>query len=360
MHMVSSRFIDFGDTDPLGSQAVYHGLARAMGPDDDPILDMVRPDGQYVCIGAHQELEKEVDVEYAEAKGLPIYRRHVGGGTVLLDDGQYFWHFIIPTDKVESTPGALFERFSQPVIDTYRHFGLEAAYNPVNDIVAGGKKIGGTGAGDIGEATVIVGSFMLDFDIEQMVKVIQAPSEKFQDKMFKTMQENMTTMRAELGELPPLDELKAVFRESVEDRLGWELRDDSPTDVELEAIEAARDELADPDWVRRKGLHGPEDRTKVREGVHVSEGRHKATGGLIRATVVEADGVIDDLVLSGDIQILPETGLDDLAADLVGEPLDDGELTDAAAASLDRRGIETPGVTPADFSTAIRAAVAEA
>lgn len=357
--MVTARFIDFGDTDPLGSQAVYHGLARAMAADDRPILDMVRPDGQYVCIGAHQELEKEVDVEYAEANGLPVYRRHVGGGTVLLDEGQYFWHFIIPTEQVDSTPAALFERFSQPAIDTYHHFGVEAAYAPVNDIVAGGKKIGGTGAGDIGDATVIVGSFMLDFDIERMAQVIQAPSEKFQDKMYKTLQENMTTMRAELGEVPPLDELRTVFREAVEDRLGWDLEDDSPTDDEQVAIQAARDEISDPEWVRRKGLHGPEGRAKVKEGVHVSEGRHKAEGGLIRATVVEADGRIDDLVLSGDIQILPETGLDELAADLVGEPFDEMELQDAVAASIDRRGIETPGVTPADFSTAILASVAD-
>ncbi len=357
--MVTARFIDFGDTDPLGSQAVYHGLARTMGADDQPVLDMVRPDGQYVCIGAHQELDKEVDVEYAEANGLPIYRRHVGGGTVLLDEGQYFWHFIIPTEQVEDSPATLFERYAQPCIDTYRHFGVEAAYHPVNDIVAGGKKIGGTGAGDIGDATVIVGSFMLDFDIEQMVKVIQAPSEKFQDKMYKTMQENMTTMRAELGEVPPLDELKAVFRDAVEDRLGWDLEDASPTDDEQAAIQAARDELADPEWVRRKGLHGPEGRAKVKEGVHVSEGRHKAEGGLIRATVVEADGRIDDLVLSGDIQILPETGLDELAADLVGEPLDENEIRDAVAASIDRRGIETPGVTPSDVTAAILASVAD-
>lgn len=357
--MVRARFIDFGDTDPLGSQAVYHGLARAMDEDDDPVLDMVRPDGQYVCIGAHQELEKEVNVEFAEANGLPIYRRHVGGGTVLLDAGQYFWHFVVPTDEVDSTPEALFERYSQPAIDTYQHFGVDATYAPVNDIVADGKKIGGTGAGDVGEATVIVGSFMLDFDVERMAKVVRAPSEKFQDKMYQTLQKNMTTMRTQLGEIPPLDELRAVFRDAVEDRLGWELRDDVPTDEETAAIDAARDELADPDWVHRKGLHGPEGRAKVKAGVHVGEGRHKATGGLIRATVVDSDGTIDDLVLSGDIQVLPETGLEALAADLVGEPLERAAIRDAVAESIERRGVEMPGVTPEDFAGAILASIAD-
>jgi len=328
-----------------------------MGAEDDPVLDMVRPDGQYVCIGAHQELEKEVDVAFAEANGLPIYRRHVGGGTVLLDSGQYFWHYVVPTAAVESSPEALFERYSQPCIDTYQHFGVDARYAPVNDIVVDGKKIGGTGAGDVGEATVIAGSFMLDFDVEQMAKVVRAPSEKFQDKMYKTLQENMTTMRAQLGELPPLSEIRTVFRDAVEDRLGWELRDDVPTDEETAAIDAARDELVDPDWVERKGLRGPEGRTKVREGVHVGEGRHKATGGLIRATVVDSDGTIDDLVLSGDIQVLPETGLDDLASDLVGVRLERGALRDAVAESIDRRGVEMPGVTPEDFGAAILAAI---
>jgi lipoate-protein ligase A len=46
-----------------------------------------------------------------------------------------------------------------------------------------GRKIGGTGAASIGEATVMVGSFMFDFDTETMSRCLKVPSEKFRDKL---------------------------------------------------------------------------------------------------------------------------------------------------------------------------------
>lgn len=356
--MVSARFVDFGVTDSLTSQAAYHGLARAMEAGDDPVLDVVRPAEQYVCIGAHQELEKEVDVDFAESAGLPIYRRHVGGGTVLLDDGQLFWHFVLPKGSVaQGAVDDLFERFTRPAIDAYQALGIDAQYAPVNDIVANGKKIGGTGAGDIGDATVVVGSFMLEFDVETMAEVVTAPSEKFADKMYETLQQNMTTMKQELGEVPPEAEIVGAFREAIEDRLDWELRDDDPTPAEETAIDAAREELRDDDWLHRKGLSSGREGTKIKEGTHVGEGRHKAEGGLLRATVVAADGTLEDLVLSGDIQVLPESGLADLAADLTGQPLEEAAIREAAADSIDERSIQLPGVGPEDVATAVMAGV---
>lgn len=358
---MTARFLDFGTTDPLTSQAVYHGLAKAMDESSEPVLDMVRPDAPYVSIGAHQELEKEVDVAFAEDAGLPIYRRHVGGGTVLLDSNQLFWHYVIPRESLSyASTDELFERFLQPAIDTYQQIGVDASYAPVNDLVVGQRKIGGTGAGEIGDATMLVGSFMLDFDVETMAKVVRPPSEKFQDKMYETLQQSMTTIAEQLDEVPPVEEIQAIFRDAVEDRLDWDLRDDEPTEAEERAIDEAREELADPDWLRRRGLASSRSRTKIKGDTHLSEGRYKATGGLIRATVVEKEGVLDDLLLSGDIQVLPETGLEDLAVDLVGRPLEREALVEATGESIERRDVELPGVEPDDVAAAILAAVEQA
>ena len=62
--------------------------------------------------------------------------------------------------------------FIEPVVRTYRELGVQADYRPINDIHVAGRKIGGTGAASIGEATVMAGSFMFDFDTATMAKCL--------------------------------------------------------------------------------------------------------------------------------------------------------------------------------------------
>lgn len=158
------RVIDFGNVSALSSLAAFHGLAEALRPGDDPILSFVSPETPFVCVGVHQEIAKEVDEDYCRANGLPIYRRRVGGGAVYLDHNQLFTHFIYPNDKVPAYAVNLYPMFIEPVVRTYRELGVQADYRPINDIHVAGRKIGGTGAASIGEATVMAGSFMFDFD----------------------------------------------------------------------------------------------------------------------------------------------------------------------------------------------------
>ena len=83
-----------------------------------------------------------------------------------------------------------------------------------------GRKIGGTGAASIGEATVMVGSFMFDFDTATMARCLKVPSEKFRDKLKTTLDDYMTTMTRELSTLPSRDDVKARFLKHCEAVLG--------------------------------------------------------------------------------------------------------------------------------------------
>ena len=58
------------------TQLIYHSLAL-LGRE---ALCLVSPASPYVCIGYHQDLEQEVDLEYCRANDIPIFRREVGGG----------------------------------------------------------------------------------------------------------------------------------------------------------------------------------------------------------------------------------------------------------------------------------------
>lgn len=350
------RVLDFGYVPALRSQSVYHGLAAAMQADDDPALSLVNPETPYVCVGLHQEIAKEVDEAFCKAEGLPIIRRHVGGGAVYLDRNQMFTHFIYPRAKAPEYAVNLYPRFIEPVVRTYRDLGIEAEYRPVNDIQVAGRKIGGTGAAAIGEATLLVGSFMFDFDTATMARCLKVPSEKFRDKLKSTLDDYMTTMTKLLDKLPSRDEVKRLFLKHCEDTLGVTVVEDTPTDAELKAIEAEDKALSDPDWTYRQGRKLVELGVKISAGTHLTESMHKAQGGLIRTHLLAQDGRVTELMLSGDFTCLPPDGIDRLAEKLHGARLDQEALTAAVAAGFKDLAIEMPGIEPSDVATAVMAA----
>ena len=351
------RVIDFGTVPALRSQSVYHGIAETITADSDPVLSLVSPQTPYVCVGLHQEIAREVDEEFCRQQGLPVYRRHVGGGAVYLDHNQLFTHFIYPRKKAPEFARNLYPLFIEPVVRTYRDFGIEAAYRPINDIHVNGRKIGGTGAASIAEATLMVGSFMFDFDTATMAKCLRVPSEKFRDKLRQTLDDYMTTIAKELDTPPAREALIERFLAHCADVLGVEPVISAPTDAELAAIERADAALADPEWTHTQGRKLVDLGVKIAAGTHLTESMHKAQGGLIRVHLVGSDGKVGDLMMSGDFTCLPPEGIDRVAGALAGVALDHAALSAAAGAAIERLGIEMPGVSPDDLATAIMAAV---
>ena len=351
------RVLDFGFVPALRSQAIYHGIAEAIGADDDPVLSLVNPDTPYICVGVHQEIAKEVDEAFCEARGLPIVRRHVGGGAVYLDRNQMFFHFMYPQGKTPQYAVNLYPMFIEPAVRTYRELGIAAEYRPINDIQVAGRKIGGTGAASLGEATVMVGSFMFDFDTATMARCLKVPSEKFRDKLKKTLDDYMTTMARELKELPSREAVKTMFLRHCEAALGVTVVADRPTAAEESAIADQEAALSDPAWTYRQGRKLVELGVKIAAGTHLTESMHKARGGLIRTHLVARDGAVANLMLSGDFTCLPEDGVDRLAAALVGVKLEQEALTAAAAAALRSLKLDMPGVEPSDIATVVMAAV---
>jgi lipoate-protein ligase A len=351
------RVLDFGYVPALRSQAVYHGIAAAMKAEDEPALSLVNPETPYVCVGVHQEIAKEVDEEFCKAAGLPIIRRHVGGGAVYLDRNQMFTHFVYPRRKAPEFAVNLYPMFIEPVVRTYRDLGIQAEYRPVNDIQVAGRKIGGTGAASIGAATLLVGSFMFDFDTAMMARCLKVPSEKFRDKLKTTLDDYMTTMTKQLERVPSRDEVKALFLKHCGETLGVTVVEDGPTAAEIKAIEAEDAALSDPAWIYRQGRKLLELGVKIAAGTHLTESMHKARGGLIRVHLLARHGRIAELMLSGDFTCLPPDGIDRLAEKLHGAKLDQDVLTGAVAAAFRDLTLDMPGVEPADIATAVMGAV---
>lgn len=352
--MTELRVLDFGIQPVLDSQAVYHGVAEAMRPGDAPVLTLVTPAAPYVCIGLHQDLEGEVDLDYCAQQGLLVIRRHVGGGAVYLDSGQLFFHFIYPRGRGPARVTDIYATYIEPVVRTYRRFGIPAVMRPINDIQVAGRKIGGTGAASIGDATVFVGSFLFDFDAQTMSRCLRVPSEKFRDKLFTSLSEYITSFRRELGaHAPSPATVQTAFLDGAAAALDVALRPGRPSPQELAAIEDWKRRLADPEWTRRAGRRGGADRVKISASTHLGEGRHKAPGGLLRVRLLTHEGRIAEVELFGDFTCLPEAGVARLAEALGGAPLEPEALLRRIESAMAALSLDMPGVRAKDWLAVI-------
>lgn len=350
--MSTIRLLDLGLVPPVRSQTIYHAVAYALEASTPDTIILVGPERPYVCIGYHQELEREVDTVYCRAHGLPVYRREVGGGAVYLDQNQVFTQWVFQRSALPEEIGERFAFYVKPLVETYRTLGIPASYRPINDIHVDGRKIGGTGAAQMGEAEVVVGSLMFDFDFATMARVLKVPSEKMRDKIYQSLSEYMTTMTRCLGSVPDREHVVGIYVEHCAQALGRDIAPGRLTDKELALAAELDAQFASDAWLHQKGGLR-QSGVRIHEDVRVAEGAHKAPGGLIRVTARLAAGRIDDVSLSGDFTMLPASALGALEEGLRGAPLERDALRARVTGVYTSAGIQSPGVTPDDLVTAV-------
>lgn len=282
------RVIDAGYVSPLRSQALWHGIADAMSPGDDPVLSFCRPSEPYVCVGYHRRLE-ELDLDACRELGLPVLRRQIGGGPVYLDSDQLFFQLSLPSDSAPSGVQRLYAQLLQPAATALSWLGVSAQVARTNDIVANGRKVSGTGAGQIGDGVVVVGNVMFDFPHARMAAVLRLPDEAMRGECLRLME-------VHVGTLPQLreDSVKLALRRAYECALGRLAVPGATRAHEDEAIAHWERQLSDLAWIVGPSLPAQQGRqVKVRAGVWVYDGAHERLR--VRATV-EDDRVISALI----------------------------------------------------------------
>jgi lipoate-protein ligase A len=241
--------------------------------------------------------------------------------------------------------------FIEPVVRTYRDLGIDAAYRPINDIHVDGRKIGGTAAAILDQATVLGGMFLFDFDAATMARCLKVPSEKFRDKLQTTLEDYVTSMRR----LAP----RALARNSQVDLLRHVadclnvVPQNSVTDVREDAAvaeEAVR--LSDPAWTSRTGRKFVSRGVKVAADTYLTEGSSKAPEALSAQLLTREDRIID-IEISGDFTCHPPSEIEVLADRLRGASLSGSSLVDTIAGLIVTLGLELPGVGPEHLAAAI-------
>jgi lipoate-protein ligase A len=343
-------FFDLGKLPGQQSMLTFHALAR-MGIEG---LIIVSPKIPLVSIGYFQDAPQEVDLQYCRESGIPYMRREVGGGATYLDENQIFYQLIWKKDnpRFPKAIDEVYPWFSQAPIEAYRSFGIEAEFRVVNDIITkAGRKIAGEGGGNIGECMVFVGGILLDFDYQSMSRILKVPDEKFRDKVYKAMEENLTTMKRELGMIPSREDVVAVLKEKFE-KITGKLTVASLNQDIIEKMKEIESWMTSEEFLFKKTPRIPTG-VKIREGVEVLYGLHKAKGGLIRTAQEISEGRIEDINISGDFTFFPKEGLAGLEASLENAALEEEKLIERVETFYEEKRVQSPGVESKDFAQTI-------
>jgi lipoate-protein ligase A len=201
-----------------------------------------------VVIGRFQSLRNEVDGEAARRHGIEVVRRISGGGAMFIEPGNTITYSIYaPLSMVE---GLSFQEsyalMDSWVLEALRELGIEAWYQPLNDITSAAGKIGGAAQTRRGGALLHHVTMAYDIDAAKMLDVLRIGREKLSDKGTASAAKRVDPLRSQTG-LPRaaiVERMLATFR-----RLHG-LHDDTLHADELAQAEAlVQTKFGSPAWI---------------------------------------------------------------------------------------------------------------
>lgn len=170
-----------------------------------------------VVIGSFQSYRNEVDPEGAARHGFDVVRRISGGGAMMMAAGQIITYSLyVPASLVQGMTFADSYAFLDDwVLQALRSIGIEATYQPLNDIASPTGKIGGAAQKRLANGGVLHhATISYDIDGQVMTEVLRIGREKLSDKGTTSAAKRVDPLRTqtgmERGEI--IERFKATFR----------------------------------------------------------------------------------------------------------------------------------------------------
>ncbi|MDY6766482.1 MAG: lipoate--protein ligase family protein, partial [Candidatus Nanohaloarchaea archaeon] len=176
---------------------------RVASGEAPPTLRIWEWEAPSVVIGRFQSVRDEVFEDMAEQENVNVVRRSTGGGAMFCEPGTVITYSLsLPEDHVET----------DDIVESYRELeewsltglgelGANAEWKPINDIVNGEQKIGGSAQGRWDSTVLHHTMLAYDLDIETMLKVLKIGEEKISDKAIESAAKRVSPL-SEQVDLP--------------------------------------------------------------------------------------------------------------------------------------------------------------
>ncbi|WP_144792926.1 biotin/lipoate A/B protein ligase family protein [Microbacterium paludicola] len=170
-----------------------------------------------VVIGSFQSYRNEVDPEGAARHGFDVVRRISGGGAMLMAAGQIITYSLyVPASLVQGLTFADSYAFLDDwVLQALRSVGVDATYQPLNDIASPTGKIGGAAQKRLANGGVLHhATISYDIDGQVMTEVLRIGREKLSDKGTTSAAKRVDPLRTQTGlsRAEIIDSFKTTFR----------------------------------------------------------------------------------------------------------------------------------------------------
>src|SRR5437667_10210771 len=187
--------------DPFMNMSVEEAIPRAVGDGTAPNTVRFWHNSNTIVLGCFQSADLEVNYDACKETGTQIVRRFTGGGAVYHDAGNLNYaislkkgHPLVPDNDLQ----LVFQRLSEGTVEGLRSLGVQAEFQPINDIQVDGKKVSGA-AGSLRWGTIFHhGCILVASDLAILGRVLSVPPVKLADRHVASVQKRVTTGRDEL------------------------------------------------------------------------------------------------------------------------------------------------------------------
>ena len=167
--------------DPFMNMSVEEAIPRAVGEGSAPNTVRFWHNSNTIVLGCFQSADLEVNYDACKETGTQIVRRFTGGGAVYHDAGNLNYaislkkgHPLVPDNDLQ----LVFQRLSEGTVEGLRSLGVQAEFQPINDIQVDGRKVSGA-AGSVRRGTVFHhGCVLVASDLAILGRVLNVPRVK--------------------------------------------------------------------------------------------------------------------------------------------------------------------------------------
>jgi lipoate-protein ligase A len=155
-----------------------------------------------VSIGYFQGINQEVDLGVCKEKNVDVVRRITGGGAVFHDYNGEITYSVAVSEAHPKVPKNIIDSYHVlcgGLVNGFKILGLNAEFKPINDIVVNNKKISGSAHTRRFGGVLQHGTILYDVNLNLMFSLLKVSDEKIRDKMIKNVEERVTSIKKEKG-----------------------------------------------------------------------------------------------------------------------------------------------------------------
>lgn len=241
------RLIPFKKYDPylktaLNDVAMAH--ARATG---EGVVWLAGWTQNCLNVGRSQQIGKEVNVEEAKRRAVPIVRRQGGGGAMYLTaNGEITWQIVAPDSSFPREVKEIYREVCGTVVRGLETLGIAARHRPINDVVTTeGKKLSGSTVQKKAGVIYVGGTLLYAVNPKEMFSLLTPDPAKLTGKSIKSFFEYVTSISLECK--ASFDEVvRALQKALLEDKEYYEKQ---WTEEELQRAEKRAAFYKSDEWV---------------------------------------------------------------------------------------------------------------